>query len=203
MFWGKNVGNGEGGHTGVGRFALEVSAQLDLRLAELWVSKNVPNWTKLSSSSVMDKKCMQPPPWGRWRAQAVMVHFSPASLSLSAHFPASWAGDVSSLFKSVSSATPAVAGGQRGGGRQWVRTGATHLPPAEVFYLLVFMSVLQHLGARWLLEEAVTRVAHHGRSAVFVFSGVSQKFWVKVFARIWPVGECSAWKSSVQMFEIW
>lgn len=99
-----------------------------------------------------------------------MVHFSPASLSLSARFPASSAGDVSSLFKSVSSPIPAVAGAQRGGGgggKQWVRNGATHLPPAEVFHLLVFMSVLQR--TRWLLKESVI-----SRVPVSVFRSISE-----------------------------
>lgn len=98
-----------------------------------------------------------------------MVHFSSASLSLSARFPASSAGDVSSLFKSVSSSIPAIAGAQRGGGggKQWVRNGATHLPPAEVFHLLVFMSVLQR--TRWLLKESVI-----SRVPVSVFRSISE-----------------------------
>lgn len=57
-----------------------------------------------------------------------------------------------------------------------VGSDATHLPPTEVFYLLVFMNVFQRLGARWLLEEEVVRVAHHGKSAMFpvsVFRSVS------------------------------
>lgn len=33
--------------------------------------------------------------------------------------------------------------------------GATHLPPIEVFYLLVFTSVLQCVGAWWLLEVVI------------------------------------------------
>lgn len=48
--------------------------------------------------------------------------------------------------------------------------GATHLPPTEVFHLLVFMSVLQRVGARWLLEEEAVRIAHRGRSVMFPVS---------------------------------
>lgn len=45
-------------------FALDIPAQLDLRLAKLQISKNVLNWTKPSSSSAMDKKtyATSPPP---------------------------------------------------------------------------------------------------------------------------------------------
>lgn len=95
-----------------------------------------------------------------------------ASLSLSARFPASCAGDVSSLFKSGGFLYPRLLVGVREEEEEAVG-GEWCLPPTEVFYLLVFMSVLQRMGARWLLEE---EVAHHGGSAMFpvsVFRSVS------------------------------
>lgn len=104
----------------------------------------------------------------------------------------------------VASSTPCLPVGseRRRRQRQEVGNGATHLPPTEVFYLLVFVSVLQRVGARWLLEEEVVRVAHRGRLVMFsVFRSVSA-VWVKLFAKIWPVAECPARKSSVQMVKI-
>lgn len=89
--------------------------------------------------------------------------------------------------------------------RQSVGNGAIHLPPTEVFYLLVFILVLQRVGARWLPKEAVIRVAHQGRSAMFpvsVFrsiSGVLDKaFWQNLAQGRMLSKECSVW-----MVKIW
>lgn len=109
------------------RILLWISAHLDLGLAKLQVSKNVPHCTKLSSSLWN----VSSPQYeiGDMLRQSWFI--SLAFLSLSARFPASWAGHVSSLFKSGGFLYPCLsAGGQRGRGRgsRWGMVPSTCLP---------------------------------------------------------------------------